>query len=107
MPDTQAQATAPDSAPRPGLHPGDHGAELMRLAVGEHVAVDEVPPPDPRGRAHPTRPRRPRDPMVQQATAGSQQQKSRSKYTARFFKPTCSKIPIELIASNGPSTTSR
>jgi hypothetical protein len=40
-------------------------------------------------------------PWFSRRPPGRSNQKSRSKYTPRFFKPTCSNIPIELIASNG------
>ena len=85
------------------LHARHDRADLVQLAVGEHVAVDEAAVRErrravPAGLAMPWLSRRP---------PGRSSANSRVKYSSSFAAPTCSNMPIELIASNGPSATSR
>ena len=74
----------------------------MQLAVGEHVAVDERPALERAAGAAAGR-RRAADPVVEQPAAGDAAAVERSKYVSSWARPTCSNMPIELIASNGPS----
>ena len=81
------------------LHARHDRADLVQLAVGEHVAVDE-----PAVRERGARPGPLGDAVVQQPALRAQQaENSRVKYSSSFAAPTCSNMPIELIASNGPS----
>ena len=81
----------------------DDRADLVQLAVGEHVAVDEAGA----GEAGPVAGRA-GDAVVEQPPSGREQAVQAVEVDAAgCASPTCSNMPIELIASYGPSCTSR
>ena len=78
-------------------------ADLVQLAVGEHVAVDEAAVRERGARA----PGRLAMPWLSSRPPGRSSANRRVKYSSSLAAPTCSNMPIELIASNGPSWMSR